>query len=170
MVFVLTAFIIMGGLLRGFEKMSNTVFAFMLITGVLVNTHTVRSTHAQLTIAPLSGPEIRATIYGTTMSGEYPSGQNWSERFNLDGTSTYVELGKISEGKMSLNGNILCFTYKNDDQFGGCFEVWKRGPNCFDFYSSSSNASLDNRQFGKRWDARAWHTDRPSTCVSEQIS
>jgi len=128
------------------------------------------SAFAQLVLKPLTGAEIQKFVFGTTMSGEYPSGERWAERFNKDGTSEYSESGELSLGTMSLNGNILCFTYLDKPTTGGCFEVWKRGPNCFDFYSPTGDATLDQRQFGKGWDARAWYADQPSTCVSEQIS
>ena len=122
----------------------------------------------------MSATEIKQFVFGFTMSGEYASGQSWAERFNKDGTSSYSENGKPILGRMTLNGNILCFSYdENPTVSGGCFEVWKRGANCFDFYSTNADqpaASLDQRRFGRGWDARAWYADQKSTCLSEEIS
>jgi len=106
----------------------------------------------------MSATEIKQFVFGFTMSGEYASGQSWAERFNKDGTSSYSENGKYDE---------------NPTVSGGCFEVWKRGANCFDFYSTNADqpaASLDQRRFGRGWDARAWYADQKSTCLSEEIS
>ncbi|MEE9313879.1 MAG: hypothetical protein V3V02_04450 [Rhizobiaceae bacterium] len=146
--------------------MSRLLFISLFILLGFVNS----TAHAQLTLKPLSGSEIRSFMFGRLMSGEYPDGNQWAERFNRNGTSDYSENGKPIRGQMTLNGNILCFTYASNQSSGGCFEVWKRGPNCFDFYATRSGANLDQRNFGQGWDARGWYANQPSTCVSEQIS
>ena len=128
------------------------------------------TSHGQLVLHPLTGAEILKFLYGSTMSGEYPDGDRWAEQFNTDGSSEYSQSGSLSHGTMKLTGNILCFTYSANEAAGGCFEVWKRGPNCFDFYSPKGGATLNQRQFGQNWDARGWYANQPPTCVSEQIS
>ena len=159
----------MLGVLTAIWKMSNKS---LLAAGFVL--FSILNTSAQLARTPLSADEIRKFMFGTTMSGEYASGQTWSERFNSDDTSQYVEDGKLFVGEMTLKGNILCFSYNaTADVSGGCFEVWKRGPNCFDFYSKntdSPSANLDQKRFGRGWDARAWYADQQSTCLSEEIS
>ncbi len=119
---------------------------------------------------PLSGSEIQSQMFGRLLSGDYPNGERWAERFNYDGSSDYSENGNVRRGKMTLTGNVLCFSYDTEKDSGGCFEIWKRSPNCFDFYGARSDASLDQRNFGKAWDARGWYSGQPSTCTSEQIS
>ena len=148
-------------------KKSNQTFITLLVCcGMMVT-----SSLAQLSIHPMTGTEIRQILFGQLLTGEYPSGVQWAERFNKNETSNYSEDGRTRLGIMKLNGNILCFDYPDDpDQSGGCFEVWKRGPNCFDFYSSSASANLDQRRFGRAWDARAWISGKTSTCLSEEIS
>ncbi len=160
----------MAGLLNRTEEMSKKM-AILLRTIFLLLLFLVNfSATAQLVLKPLTGVEIQKFVFGSTMSGEYPSGERWAEQFNTDGTSEYSESGILSHGTMSLNGNILCFTYPDKPTTGGCFEVWKRGPNCFDFYTPTGLATLDQRQFGKAWDARAWYANQTPTCISEQIS
>ena len=168
MVLVLTENINMGRLLAANWKMSNTRINLLFVT--LMACLLLSPAHSQISIKPLTGSEIRSALFGKLFTGEYPNGSGWAERFNLDFTSDYSEDNRITRGKMTLNGNILCFTYADIDQSGGCFEVWQRGENCFDFYSPTGNASLDERRFGQGWQARGWQAGSPSTCVSQQIS
>ena len=51
--------------------------------------------------------------------------------------SIYVEGGQPVHGHMDFQGPEL---------EGGCFEIWKRGANCFDFYSTRSSASWYERR------------------------
>jgi len=165
-VFVLTAFINMAGLLMRLSKMSNLTLIF-LITMVGMS---LSSALAQNSLRPLTASEIRKQMFGTRMTGEYPSGKQWAEQFNTDGTSTYSEDGTPMQGVMTLDGNKLCFTYPQSNQTGGCFEVWRRSKNCFDFYSTPTTVPQIQRRFGQSWDARAWYSNAPGTCVSELIS
>lgn len=130
--------------------------------------------HAQIALNPLSGGEIAQYLFGRTVTGEYDSGKAWAERFNRDGTSEYSEDGILRRGRMTLRGNRLCFEYGQiDGLVGGCFEVWKRGQNCFDFYGvgdGTLSATLNQKRFGEAWSARAWYSDEPSTCTTAQIS
>ena len=170
MVFVLTALINMRGVLAAIMKMSNLVAKSVIMLIALVSLDSGVAT-AQVTLAPLQEHEIRANMIGKLFTGEYPDGTQWAERFNSDLTTDYSVNGQIDKGIMSINGSIICFTYpQNPLQVGGCFEVWKRGPNCFDFYASDSSASLDQRRFGRAWQARGWVENKPGTCLSEEIS
>ena len=169
MVFVLCTIVNMVGVLTAIWKMSNRALLISIFTLLFAT-----QAHTQMARAPLSANQIKQYMFGFTMSGEYASGKSWAEKFNRNGTSQYVEDGKAITGKMSLNGHYLCFTYNADASVsGGCFEVWKRGVNCFDFYSAgtdSPSASMDQRRFGRGWDARAWYAGQQSTCLSEEIS
>lgn len=169
MVLVLTAFINMRGVLTSKGKMSNPHFLMVaLLIWVVVFVPLTAS--AQMSVAPLSGPEIRASLFGRLFTGEYPNGLGWAERFNANGTSDYSEKGRSTRGIMSLNGNVLCFSYQDNNEVGGCFEIWKRSANCFDFYSASDGPGLTDRRFGRDWQARGWASDQPSTCLSDRIS
>jgi len=130
---------------------------------------------SQLKIGPLKASEVEKLFYGKTMTGEYADGQAWAEKFGTDGTSHYSQNGKVFIGKMSMKGDFICFQYAPDTGFsGGCFEVWKRSENCFDFYSINGSgqpsASYDQKRYGRAWDARAWYPQKKSTCTTDQIS
>ena len=128
---------------------------------------------AQLSLAPLSPDEVRMRLFAQRVIGEYSNGQNWAEKFNSDGTSLYVENERLLTGKMHFEGKRLCFTYNNEAMTGGCFEIWPRGSNCFDFYAQRKEglpATLNDKRFGRGWDARAWVDGSPSTCQTEHIS
>ena len=111
--------------------------------------------------------------FGQRVIGEYADGQSWAENFNADGSSQYVQDGELTSGKMHFEGKRLCFVYDPQDMIGGCFEIWPRGKNCFDFYArpdSGLPAGLDDKRFGRGWDARAWIDGEPATCETEHIS
>ena len=132
------------------------------------------SVHAQATrTTPLTGTEIRNEIIGLTLDGEYQDGMKWRERLGTDGTSVYEQDGAVAKGTISFRGPRICFTYENEFS-GGCFEVWRRSFNCFDFYSLNDDGTLGatamQRRNGIGWTARAWRADQPSTCVSDQIA
>ena len=74
---------------------------------------------------PLSAAQISKALFGLEFVGEYPNGRSWTERFNMDGTSNYVEEGVYSNGNMKIEGRRICFTYNEQALNGGCFEVWR---------------------------------------------
>ena len=166
MVFVLSALINMRHLLAATMKKSNLV-AFLIAIQVLGLASTAV---AQTGFTPLNQSQIRSQMFGQMFTGEYFNGGQWAERFNPNMTSVYVEEGKAIHGHMEFKGSLLCFDYPyRPDLEGGCFEIWKRGANCFDCYSSQSVVSFNDRRFGRNWMARAWISDAPSTCKSELI-
>ncbi|MFD0916722.1 hypothetical protein ACFQ14_09910 [Pseudahrensia aquimaris] len=124
--------------------------------------------------AALSESAIRAQLFGLTLSGEYSSGAPWSEVFRADGTTVYTDSRGEARGTMEFQGNQLCFKYTSGaDMSGGCFEVWKRGRNCFDFYGSSetgTEASYTQKVRGLGWDARGWSEGTAKDCVADLIS
>ena len=124
---------------------------------------------------------IGAALFGVTLDGEYSDGLAFSERFNADMTSVYEQQGVTSRGAMrfepgagAAGGDLLCFSYEGDDLSGGCFEVWRRSANCFDFYGAGDDGVADatptQRRIGTGWTARAWRADRASTCVAEGVA
>lgn len=149
------------------QKMSNMTVLLLLIIFLCGPF----SAKAQFALTPLSTSEIRSNLFGRLFTGEYPSGSQWAERFNSDGTSDYSENGRAIRGIMRLSGGELCFSYPDTETLnGGCFEIWKRGTNCFDFYTPDGGASIDQKRFGQGWQARGWIAGQPSTCLSEEIS
>ena len=126
-----------------------------------------------VTAAVMSAENMRAAFFGATLDGEYADGLAWSERFDREGRSVYAQQGAQAVGRIVFRANVICFRYDRGFS-GGCFEVWRRSANCFDFYGVDSvdaaHASLRQRRAGTGWTARAWRTDAPSTCVSDALS
>jgi len=144
----------------------------VLATLFLVFT-TMTAAHAQA----LDGASIRAQLYGQTMIGEYPNGNEWRETFHDNETTFYSENGTEVLGSMKVQDGLICFSYHPSyGLVGGCFEVWKRSANCFDFYGTGSidetatRATIVQKRQGQAWSARAWYADKPSTCVAELVS
>ncbi len=166
MVLVLIALVNMRHLLAASLKMSNSVV--ILITFSLLSSN--NSARAQFTLGPLSRSDIQIQLLGHNLTGEYSSGARWSEQLHTNMTSTYAEDDSTMIGVMSFTGSVLCFRYRNsDDPDPHCFEIWKRGANCFDFYGIDDIAGLSDRRFGRGWLARAWKSDLASTCQSDLI-
>ncbi len=120
-----------------------------------------------------------ARVAGKTLVGEYQTGQQWQERFIDERSTVYRDDEKSGSGTTIQRGRFVCFNYTSKDGMsGGCFEIWQRGKNCFDFYGSGLGgeqaqrtvASEKQKLFGQGWTARAWLASETSTCVSEQIS
>ena len=165
-VFVLKAFANMAGVVAAMRQMSIAALAAMCAIAPA-------SVQAQVALNPLSASEIQTRLFGQRLIGEYADGQGWAENLNTDGSSDYAQDGILTRGKMHFEGTRLCFTYDPQDMTGGCFEVWPRGQNCFDFYArveGSLPARLEDKRFGRGWDARAWIDGVPSTCETERVS
>lgn len=116
---------------------------------------------------------IESVLLGQSVRGEYSDGREFTEFFGSDMTSRYTEDGRTTAGTVRFEGNLMCFTYAGEALSGGCFEVWRRSDNCFDFYGATegvASASLRQRREGTGWTARTWRRDAPSTCVGDQIA
>ncbi|MEO1397581.1 MAG: hypothetical protein AAFU56_01780 [Pseudomonadota bacterium] len=170
MVLVLTAVVNMRGVVNAVRQKS---MRLLLALGLAVVTLSW-SAHA-LALSAMNETEIRDALFGRTLNGEYQDGQFWTERFNTDNSSDYIENGVPVRGTMQFKNGYLCFSYPAEtQQTGGCFEVWRRSTNCFDFYGTTDlggpAAPLSYRRFGQGWTARAWFADQKSTCISDQVS
>lgn len=122
-----------------------------------------------VTIGPMSEAQIKAALVGKIFEGEYPSGTSWRESFDASGNTVYQEGGRSDLGRMTFQGNVVCFTYSDPSRSGGCFNVWRRGANCFDFYSTNNIATRLQRDRGTAWDARAWEEGKPRDCTADLI-
>ena len=163
----MVALINMRHLLAAWKKMSNAVgILVFLILAILAGPGL-----AQFTLAPLSQSEVKTFLFGHKLIGEYSNGERWSEELGGDMRSNYSDSTGQMRGTMQFDGSALCFTYSSSLEPGPhCFEIWRRGPNCFDFYGNEGAVSLQDRRFGRAWMARAWRVDQPSSCQSDLIS
>ena len=132
---------------------------------------------SELNIGLLRADQIRSTLLGATILGEYSNGLEWQERMNQDLTTNYSEGKQTINGRISFRNYLMCFTYGEASELtSGCFEVWQRSSNCFDFYGTISPtndktaATLAQKHLAQGWTARGWKSNQPSTCVSELIS
>lgn len=167
-----------------------TAISFTVVAPVAAAAASIVAQPVQFTLLPMTGTEIRNELLGTKLNGEYSSGRRWSEQLNSNFTSLYEENGSTLSGQLSVAGNQICFSYlsseggENDvdkgggsgmgglsiNGVGGCFEVWKRSANCYDFYSATSPPPLRVRRFARSWLARAWRASDEPTCQSTPVS
>ena len=167
MVFVLVALINMRHLLAASKKMSNVVGVLVVLIAAILAGPGL----AQFTLAPLSQSEVEGFLFGQKLIGEYSNGERWNEELSNDLSSDYADSTGRMTGRMGFDGAALCFTYAGSSDPGPhCFEIWKRGHNCFDFYGTDGQIGLQDRRFGRGWMARAWRADQPSSCRGDLIS
>jgi len=120
----------------------------------------------------LNARQTVEALQGKTLIGEYPDGAQWSETFNADNSTLYREGNFQVIGQMEERDTVVCFSYPSEQNLtGGCFEVWRRSENCFDFYgteyatSMKTSASETQKTMSIAWSARGWFANMPSTCV-----
>jgi hypothetical protein len=119
-------------------------------------------THALDDRHPLNGAEVQSTFDGKTIEGFYPSGVTFLDAYGPNGRVDYQEPGKAVSGAWDVRGEALCTFYT--DGSGGCFFVVRTSPNCFEFYAALDHDAPRRERSDLDWTARAWLTDRPSTC------
>lgn len=169
MVFVLTVFVIMKRFLATLQNMSNLsplLLFIWLITGSIASAD-------QSAISPGQFLEL---MKGNTVIGEYQDGRQWDEMFKADGSTVYRESNYRIAGVVTSKAGKVCFSYPTaKSASGGCFEIWQGSANCFDFYGisdlpKSTDATQRQKRLSIGWTARAWLSQFPSTCASDQIS
>ncbi|MEM7694982.1 MAG: hypothetical protein AAF318_11060 [Pseudomonadota bacterium] len=124
---------------------------------------------------PMSRADIESDLFGRTIEGHYASGEAFAETLSRDLTSHYTDPDATTTGVMSFDGNALCFAYPEvGDMSGGCFRVWQRSQNCFDFYvhddAGKPRAGFAAQLIGTDWTARVWRTDAEPSCPIAPIS
>ncbi|HRD76769.1 MAG TPA: hypothetical protein PK264_12680 [Hyphomicrobiaceae bacterium] len=116
----------------------------------------------------MSGAEIQAEFVGRRLAGIYPHGTVWSETVVKDGTTDYLERGVRNAGRWRIEGNLFCFSYARL-LAGGCFEVIRLSPNCFDLYAWPSLAAPTDAPRRKSYNGKMWLADQPATCDDKPI-
>jgi hypothetical protein len=111
--------------------------------------------------------ELRSSLTGATIAGQYVDARSFRERYNADGSLSYSETAgnrKLS-GRWSIVRHRFCTIY-DQSETGGCYRVRQISDNCFEFFfdtrtvAEARSSTLRN----PNWTARAWRTDRISTC------
>lgn len=122
----------------------------------------------------LGRSEIVAQLFGQTIEGNYPNGRAFTESLNADLTTRYVDDRNASRGLMTFDEDRICFEYADEPEMnGGCFIVWQRSANCYDFYATLDGiafADFLSRSLGLDWDARVWRQGAGSTCPTVPVS
>ena len=111
--------------------------------------------------------QLRENLAGHDLAGHYASGKTFTESYHPDGTLTYRETSRETNGRWSVIAGTFCTIYDSDPT-GGCFQVRRESDNCFEFYFIA-RSEPQAREFSDRtkpaWTARAWLTDKVSTCT-----
>ena len=113
----------------------------------------------------MTGKELQETFNGVTVVGEYSSGRRFTELYATDNQLQYFEGPIETKGHWSVISGTFCTIYKGDLS-GGCFRVWRKGSNCFEFYFVARTEDQVRRKREGRpgWTARGWIKDRADTC------
>lgn len=108
---------------------------------------------------------LRAAFGGAEIAGVYRDGVKFTEHYDAGGRLTYRELGDVRAGGWSIVAGTFCTIYDHIPT-GGCFRVAQVSQNCFEFYfaTRTEEQARERSRDPVAWTARAWRTDRPSTC------
>jgi hypothetical protein len=115
---------------------------------------------------------MRAAFIGKTLDGHYGNGVTWTESYLAGGRLDYREAQRQAGGNWHFRGHVFCTFYDPTPAIpplsGGCWTAIKVGANCYEFYLANlaPEAPLDDDILGanRRWSARGWRQDEPSTC------
>lgn len=120
----------------------------------------------------MSAAELKAAFSGTTIAGHYADGRPFKESYFKNGRLKYFEelSHRAQVGHWSIVSGSFCTIYDLNPT-GGCFRVRRHSANCFEFYFLVRTETEARQPEPGRpsWSARAWRTDRPSTCREKPI-
>lgn len=114
---------------------------------------------------------MRAAFIGKTLDGHYGNGQTWTETYFQEGRLEYREKARDGKGNWHFrNGTVFCTFYDPAYRMnGGCWTAIRASANCYEFYLSGLREPGDQASpdMIRRWDARGWRKDEPSTCMEK---
>lgn len=155
------------------DPLSRTFRAFAAVGALFLVAAVAAPEDQPFRYRELSQAEIVKELFGTVIEGAYANGATFTEALNRDGTSYYEDDRGNSVADLSFSEDLLCFAYRTDDMNGGCFVVFQRSQNCYDFYSAFDGeafASLSERALGVGWTARVSRQGAASTCPLTPLS
>lgn len=116
--------------------------------------------------------EIRAFLAGTTIDGDYVDGRTFTESYDLEGRLKYHEPADNRNwtGDWSVTNDRFCTIYDVSGT-GGCFRVRRISFNCLEFFfdTRTEEEARSSTPRNPSWTARAWRTDKPSTCAERPL-
>lgn len=120
----------------------------------------------------MTAAELRQSLADTTISGQYVDARSFSEVYKSDGSLRYREFESKTKytGRWSIVRDRFCTIY-DQTQTGGCFRVRRISDNCFEFFfdSRTEAEARSSTLRNPTWTARAWRTDRISTCEERPL-
>ena len=109
----------------------------------------------------IGAADLAKTFAGMTMDGVYQNGEAFSETYEASGSIRYRDTRGSDQGKWSVQGEMFCTFYK--DQQGACFFVEHETGNCFTFYEPRK-AEDGHLEPQLNWSSRGWDHKHPRTC------
>ncbi len=143
----------------------------VLAAGLLVaSLHAARAGDS----APLDDAAIGAAVSGQRFAGVYDDGSAWRETYAADGSLAYEDDENDVDGQWRVISGRLCTLYATGVE-GGCFMVFRRSTNCFDFYAVDPSSGMPLASEAERaaqsgWSARGWSMDKASTCPLGEVT
>jgi hypothetical protein len=115
---------------------------------------------------------MRSAFIGKTLDGYYGNGLTWTETYLGDGRLDYRESARRATGRWHFRGHVFCTFYDpplpEPPLSGGCWTAIKTSANCYEFYLAGLSPEPpfedDASGMGRRWNARGWRQEEPSTC------
>jgi hypothetical protein len=114
----------------------------------------------------MTDKQLRASFAGHGSEGHYRDGRTFRESYAADKRLEYIEGGRTETGYWSIVAGTFCTIYDGIPS-GGCFRVHQLSDNCFEFYFQARDERRAAEPEDRRrpsWTARAWRTDKLSTC------
>jgi hypothetical protein len=108
--------------------------------------------------------DLRAALGGKHIAGHYRTGRAFTEAYNADGSLSYNDDDRHSDGHWSVLNGTFCTIY-SDDPSGGCFRVKRHGDNCFEFYFVARTEEGTAKPDAPSWTARGWVESTKDTCA-----
>ena len=115
---------------------------------------------------------MRSAFIGKTLDGYYGNGLTWTETYLGDGRLDYRESARRATGRWHFRGHVFCTFYDpplpEPPLSGGCWTAIKTSANCYEFYLAGLSPEPpfedDASGMSRRWNARGWRQEEPSTC------
>ncbi len=143
----------------------STALSWMMTAGLIVAGSAVVAKTTWLSAA-----ELKATFSGKTVTGDYPGGRKFIERYNSDGSLQYEDTSLTSRGKWTIKGTTFCTFYDNPVIGGACFKVTRTPANCIEYYQVGDPAGrgIKSGKPAQSWSARGVIAGEKGSCVDSQ--
>ena len=119
------------------------------------------------TLYRLSEAQILSEITGKTFEGIYTrDGVSFSEIYKSNGELDYRDERETLSGQWVIKNGLFCNLYTKP--VGGCFALYRTGPNCVISYSAPDETRPYTPPAGTIPGVRMWDSSKASTCPDAQ--